>query len=240
MTFREVSTIADSGEQVDGASLALSNEASSLQLAQVRDKTNAKPATDAAIPAQAGAPAVTDGGPLASLLDPKATGSPTRLFPEIMTADEKWQQPYRELTAIDGHALVDRHSGALRRANRALQNMPEDKAIEMEGLAKAYLRGTTTPEQDQTLAAEKEFFTDLSTLRETSANPNLRKAFELKASVQANVGESITLRNSKAEFLAGLPGYQVMTADQTSAKGNAVGLILESKELERYKMGGRR
>jgi|AGTN01.2.fsa_nt_gi hypothetical protein len=240
MTFREIQTFAGTGEQVDGARLALSDEATSLQMAQARgtDARN-KPGKDAAAPTQTSAPEGNDAGPLAGLLDPTGNGSPSRLFPEILKADEKWQKPYKELTQIDGHALLQRHDSAINKAGGALYEMPRDKADQMKSMADAYLDGTATPEQEKALATNSDFMDALKILRETYNNPNLRKAQELRASVEGKVGESILLRTNKAQDLAALPGYQVMTADKTSAKGNALGLIVESRELERYKRGGR-
>lgn len=239
MTFREVPTIAGPGEKADDVSLALSNEANALQMAQARGTDKSTKPTDAAQPAQTGAPAEIDAGPLSGLLDPKGNLSPTRLFPDIMKADEKWMQPYNELTKIDGHALLKRHEGAMNKAGDTLYGMPQDQATVMRRFANQYLAGQATPDQEKALAENSDLMDSLKTLRETFGNPNLAKADELRQSVIENLGQSISLRTSKAQELAELPGRQVMRADGTSVKGNALGLIVETKELERYQRGGR-
>lgn len=245
MTLREICPpVSDDGAECD---LALSQESFSLQLAQAgqvrrRDDGTAndssQPGTPLETPERGNPqPEIIDKsserGTLASLID-ALPESPSGRVQELIAADKLWLEPYNQLTEMGGHELLEKADSLNDRTQRQLFNMSTRDYERLRPLMHRIINPDIPlwDSLEQHFSGHEELLESLKGLREVNSNPMYKQAHQLREEVKSGLGGAIALREELAQL--------VVDSGRSGATAIALQLIVESKELDRYRQNGHR
>lgn len=166
--------------------------------------------------------------------------SPSAHIGDVVNADKAWQEPYKRLTEIDGHRLVDRHDNAFSVARDELTRLPSAESGQIMKTAEKYLDPDMeiTQEMEAEMSKYPRLHAACKTLHETAGNPNLAEARELQQKVRDNLDGGIDQRERYGRAASADHNRGKILANGMGMTATTTALSLEKYSLIRYRNGG--